>query len=465
MSSSVGNEMPISSPDLSVITGGPSLPQVRRLVTAIPGPKSIELGARRAAAVARGAASSTMPVFAAAGGGGVIVDVDGNSLIDLASGIAVTTVGISAPAVVKAIQAQAARLTHTCFMTTPYESYVALAEQIGSHYPGQVSGGVKAAFFNSGAEAVENTVKIARAYTGRQAVVVFDHAFHGRTNLTMSMTAKVKPYKGGFGPFAGEIYRVAGSYPYRDGLGGPEAAKRAIAQIESQIGAAAVAAVVIEPIQGEGGFIVPAPGYLAALADWCHANGIVFVADEVQSGIGRTGSFFAIEHEGVTPDLISVAKGMGGGMPISGVVGRAEVMDGPGPGGIGGTYCGNPVACASALAVLQTIESDHLLDRAQAIGAVIAEEFATWTPSDPRIGDVRGRGAMIAIEVVKPGTTEPDPATTSAVAKYCHDRGVILLNCGTWGNVLRFLPPLAIGDDLLREGLGVVAEGFAAVRS
>ncbi|MDR3107667.1 MAG: 4-aminobutyrate--2-oxoglutarate transaminase [Bifidobacteriaceae bacterium] len=446
--------------------GGPSLPQVRRLSTRLPGPKSRALAERMRAALPPALTSPTVPVFAAAAGGGVIVDVDGNSLIDLGSGIAVTTVGVSHPGVVAAVHEQVAALTHTCFMVTPYESYVALAEQLIRRYPGRAATGSagepRAAFFNSGAEAVENAVKIARAATGRDAVVAFDHAFHGRTNLTMAMTSKAKPYKSGFGPFTSEIYRLPGSYPYRDQLTGPEAASRWIKLAESQIGASDLAAVVLEPVQGEGGFIVPAPGFVPAVAEWCKANGVVFVADEIQSGIARTGQFFAIEHEGVQPDLITVAKGLAGGMPLSGVIGRAEIMDKVQPGGIGGTYGGNPSACAAALAVLEAIESEGLLERAKQIGEILHAHLGAIAVRDSRLGEVRGRGAMVAAEVVNAQTGEPDAVKAKAIAKFAIERGVVVLTCGTYGNVLRFLPPLAISDELLREALDVVAEGFAA---
>jgi 4-aminobutyrate aminotransferase/(S)-3-amino-2-methylpropionate transaminase len=447
------------------LPGGPGLAQHRSLATALPGPASLALGERRAKAVARGV-SPTMPVFAAAGGGGVIVDVDGNSLIDLGSGIAVTTVGIAHPEVVAAVQAEVASLTHTCFMATPYAGYVEVCEALIDRYPGNGDGKLelRGALFNSGAEAVENAVKIARAATGRQAVVAFDNAFHGRTSLTLAMTTKHKPYRDGFAPFAPEVYRMPGSYPYRDGLDGPAAAARAIDRIEKGIGAQNLAALVIEPIQGEGGFIVPAPGFLPALAAWCRAHGVVFVADEIQSGVARTGSLFAISHEGVVPDLMTSAKGLAGGLPLSAVCGRAELMDAPGPGGIGGTYGGNPVACAAALAVLRLVDAENLVARAQAVGAIVEARLAAVAARDPRLGEIRGRGAMIAVEIVDPDTKAPDAQTTARVADIARDRGVIVLTAGTAGNVLRFLPPLAIPDALLEEGLDVVAEAFRASR-
>jgi 4-aminobutyrate aminotransferase/(S)-3-amino-2-methylpropionate transaminase len=433
------------------------LQQSRSLSTEIPGPRSRELMARKAAAVSDGV-GTTMPVFAARAHGGIIEDVDGNRLIDFASGIAVTTVGSSDARVVEAVSAQSALFTHTCFMVTPYEAYISVAEALARLTPGDHA--KKTALFNSGAEAVENAVKIARMHTGRDAVVAFDHAYHGRTNLTMAMTAKNMPYKDGFGPFAGEVYRAPMSYPFRDGLDGPAAAQRAIGQIESQVGAQNLAAIVIEPIQGEGGFIVPAPGFLAALSEWCTANGVVFVADEIQSGFARTGAMFAVEHEGVVPDLITIAKGIAGGLPLSAVTGRAEMMDAVHGGGLGGTYGGNPVACAAALAVVETIEQDGLLDRARQIEKLFVDELHALQASDPRIGDVRGRGAMIAIELVDPDTKQPNAALAKALVGAVHAQGLIALSCGTYGNVLRFLPPLTISDDLIHEGLGIIAEAL-----
>jgi 4-aminobutyrate aminotransferase/(S)-3-amino-2-methylpropionate transaminase len=442
--------------------GGPELPQERRLVTEIPGPASRALHDRRTAAVAKGV-SSVLPVYAAAAGGGVIVDVDGNSLIDFGSGIAVTTVGNSAPRVTEAVADQVQRFTHTCFMVAPYDGYVRVAEALNRITPGDHE--KRTALFNSGAEAVENAVKIARHHTGRTAIAVFDHAYHGRTNLTMAMTSKSMPYKSGFGPFAGEIYRAPMSYPFRDGgLDGPTAARRALDVIDKQIGASNLAAIVIEPIQGEGGFVVPAAGFLPALADWCRANGVVFVADEVQSGFGRTGAMFASEHEGVVPDLVATAKGLGGGMPLAGVTGRAEMMDAPHVSGLGGTYGGNPVACAAALAVIETIEKDGLLDKAQSIEKTMMERLTRLAQSDPRIGDVRGRGAMLAVELVTPGTTDPDADLTKKVAAAAHQHGLVVLTCGTYGNVLRFLPPLSIPDHLLQEGLDILDQVFAETR-
>ena len=436
-------------------TGGPELAQERRLVTEIPGPRSRELQARRSAAVA-GGVSSVLPVYVAAAGGGVLVDVDGNSLIDLASGIAVTSVGNAAPEVVSRVQDQVAAFTHTCFMVAPYEGYVEVCEQLVELTPGTHA--KKAALFNSGAEAVENAVKVARVHTGRDAVVVVDHAYHGRTNLTMAMTAKNMPYKQGFGPFASEVYRAPMSYPFRDGLTGAEAAARTIDVIDKQVGAGNVACLVIEPVLGEGGFIVPAPGYLPALAEYAAAHGIVFVADEIQSGMCRTGAWFASEHEGVVPDLVTVAKGVAGGLPLAGVVGRAEMMDAVHAGGLGGTYGGNPVACAAALGAIATMRELDLNARAREIEALLGGRLRDLAAANPAIGEVRGRGAMIAIEIVQPGTTVPDPAMASRLSAGCHQAGVLTLTCGTYGNVLRFLPPLVAPDHLLHEAMDVLAE-------
>ena len=440
--------------------GGPSLPQERRLVTAIPGPKSIALAERKSKAVAAGV-SHAIPVFAAAAGGGVLVDVDGNSLIDLGSGIAVTGVGNSAPRVVEAVRAQLDQFTHTCFTVTPYDSYVEVAEALNRLTPGDHE--KRSALFNSGAEAVENAVKIARSYTRKQAVVAFDHAYHGRTNLTMALTAKSMPYKSGFGPFASEIYRAPMSYPFRDGgLSGAEAARLAITQIEKQIGAANLAAIIIEPIQGEGGFVVPAEGFLPALVAWSKQNDVVFIADEVQTGFARTGAMFACEHEGIVPDIIVTAKGIAGGLPLSAVTGRAEIMDAPHVGGLGGTYAGNPLACVAAVAAIRSFEEDGLIERAQQLGEILYDKLGALQKADPRIGDLRGRGAMVAIELVDPVSGEPDSGLASRIATAAYTAGVIVLICGTYGNVIRFLPPLSISDELLTEGLQVVADAVAA---
>jgi 4-aminobutyrate aminotransferase/(S)-3-amino-2-methylpropionate transaminase len=447
------------------VVGGPTLPQERRIVTAIPGPKARALHERRTAAVAAGV-SSALPIEVVAAGGGVIVDSDGNSLIDLGSGIAVVNVGNAAPSVAQAVAAQAASFTHTCFMITPYAGYVAVCEQLNRLTPGAHA--KKSALFNSGAEAVENAVKIARHATGRTAIVVMEHAYHGRTNLTMALTAKSMPYKDGFGPFAGDIYRVPMAYPYRWPGGadhsGPEAAAEAIQHIRTEIGAERVAAILVEPIQGEGGFIVPGKGYLPALTDFCQQNGILFIADEIQTGFGRTGQWFACEDEGIVPDLITTAKGIADGLPLAAVTGRAAVMDSVHPSGLGGTYGGNPVACAAALATIDLLEHGNLIAEAQKLGAALRTRLDAMKSRDHGIGDVRGRGLMQAIELVQPGTKEPDPERVRAVLAACHAQGVVTLSAGTFGNVIRFLPPLVIGEKLLHEGLDVVAEALATTR-
>ena len=441
--------------------GGPTLPQVRRLVTEVPGPRTRELMARKSVAVAA-SVSTAMPVYVAAAGGGVLVDVDGNTLIDLGSGIAVTGLGNANPELVAAMTEQAQLFTHTAFTVTGYEGYVAVSEALNRLTPGDFV--KRTALFNSGAEAVENAVKVARSYTGRQGVVAFDHAYHGRTNLTMALTAKSMPYKSGFGPFAPEVYRAPLSYPYRDGdLDGVGAGRRAIAQIEAQVGAANLAALILEPIQGEGGFIVPASGFWSELSAWATANEVVFIADEIQSGFGRTGTMFACEHEGVVPDMVVTAKGIAGGMPLSAVTGRAEIMDAPLAGGLGGTYAGNPIACAAALAAIDIYEQGELLQRARDIETLMLSRLQKLQADDSRIGDVRGRGAMIAVELVAAGTSTPDPGLTKRVASYAVEHGVVVLTCGTYGNVIRFLPPFTISDELLHDGLDVVAEALASV--
>jgi 4-aminobutyrate aminotransferase/(S)-3-amino-2-methylpropionate transaminase len=452
---------PSTAPTSIRRAGGPSLPQERRLVTAIPGPRSAELFARRGDACARGL-GTTLPVFIEQAGGGVVVDVDGNSLIDLGAGIAVVNVGNAADRVVANVQEQVAAFTHTCFMVTPYEGYVAVCEALNRLTPGDHA--KKSMLLNSGAEAVENAVKIARVATGKDAVAVFDHAYHGRTNLTMAMTAKNMPYKNGFGPFAGEIYRVPMSYPFREtaGIKGEDAAARAINQLEAQVGAQNLACIVIEPILGEGGFVVPADGFLPALSAWCREHDVLFVADEIQSGFCRTGDWFACDHEGVVPDLITTAKGIAGGLPLAAVTGRSEIMDAVHVGGLGGTYGGNPVACAAALGSIEAMRSHDLAARARTIESVIRRRLEAIAADHPVVGDIRGRGAMMAIELCTPGTLDPDAARTAAVAAYCHKNGVVTLTCGTWGNVFRFLPPLSISDGLLEEAFDVVTEAFAA---
>jgi 4-aminobutyrate aminotransferase / (S)-3-amino-2-methylpropionate transaminase / 5-aminovalerate transaminase len=440
------------------------LPDQRRILrTAIPGPRSTELHARRSSAVA-GGFGVTLPVFVERAGGAILVDVDGNHLVDLASGIAVTSVGAAHPAVVEGIRAQAERFTHTCFMVTEYDGFVEVAERLNRLTPGDHA--KRTALFTTGAEAVENAVKIARAATGRTAVVALGHAYHGRTLLTMTLTAKNVPYKEGFGPYAPEVYRVPSPYPFR-WPGGPErAAEQALAALretlETQIGAHHVAAVVLEPIQGEGGFIVPPPGYLAGVQELCREHGIVFVVDEIQTGLGRTGAMFACEHDGVVPDLVTTAKALAGGMPLAAVTGRAELMDAVAPGGLGGTYAGNPVACAAAIAALDAIENESLVERARDIEDAVLPRLVDLQHRTPIVGEARGRGAMLALELVRPGGDEPAPELAAAVAKACHAAGVVVLVCGTFGNVIRLLPPLVIEPELLGDAIDVLISAVEA---
>ncbi len=437
----------------------PSIGTERKVVTELPGPKSRALHERRKSVVSAGLTVG-FPIYIERGEGAILLDVDGNQILDLGSGIAVTSIGHGVPEVVEAVARQVADFTHTCFMVAPYEEYVEVCEELAALTPGNFA--KTTALFNSGAEAVENAVKVARLATGRQAVVVFDHAYHGRTNLTMALTAKNMPYKDRFGPFAPEIYRVPMSYPFLDGLNGADAAARAIAEIESQVGAHNVAALLIEPIQGEGGFIVPADGFLPALSTWATSNGVVFVADEIQSGFCRTGTWFAVEHEGVVPDLVTTAKGLAGGLPLAAVTGRADLMNAVHEGGLGGTYGGNPVAAAAALATIRTMRDRDLPARARAIGETMGARLRSLASEVAIIGDVRGRGAMMAIELVQPGTTTPNAAAAKAIVNYCNQQGVIALSCGTFGNVIRLLPPLVITDAQLEDGLNVLADAVHA---
>ncbi|SEH87055.1 MULTISPECIES: 4-aminobutyrate--2-oxoglutarate transaminase [unclassified Leifsonia] len=441
-----------------------SVPQERRIVTAIPGPKSQELHERRLAVVPTGV-SSALPIYIARANGAVLVDVDGNQFVDFGAGIGVTTVGHTETAVVEAAAGQLQDVIHTLFTITPYEEYVRVAELLAQYTPGDHA--KKSVLVNSGAEAVENGVKIARKFTGRRAVAVLDHAYHGRTNLTMAMNYKAMPYATGFGPFAGDVYHVPNSYPYRDGLSGPEAAARTIAYLEKVIGASDLACLVAEPIQGEGGFIVPAEGYLAALQDWCTANGVVFIADEIQSGMARTGAFYASEHFGLVPDLVLSAKGIAGGLPLAAVTGRAEIMDSAQPGGLGGTFGGNPVAAAAAVAVFETIERNDLLAEAERIERALKPALLELQEKYDIIGDVRGIGAMIAIELVKPGTAqttkEPNPDAVNRIIASAAQQGILFLNAGTWGNVLRFLPSLAVSDELIADAVSVIDDAIAAL--
>ncbi|GBC87210.1 4-aminobutyrate aminotransferase [bacterium HR12] len=442
------------------------IPQERKVVTEIPGPRSRELFERRKTAIPQGVAN-LHPIVTARASGAIVEDVDGNRFIDLATGISVLNVGHTAPEVVKAAQAQLELDTHTCFHVTANEPYIALAERLNALAPGDFE--KKTMFANSGAEAVENAIKIARHATKRPAIVTFDHAFHGRTLLAMTLTAKVMPYKQGFGPFAPEVYRLPFAYPYRWPSGPERCAEEALAyakdEMHKHIGEENIAAVIVEPIQGEGGFIVPAPGFLKGLAEFCAEHGIVFISDEIQAGMGRAGRWFAIEDEGVVPDMITSAKSLGGGLPISAVTGRAELMDSVHVGGLGGTYGGNPVAAAAALAVLDKIEREDLLASARRVGEIIAKRFGEMQAKHAVIGDVRGRGAMWALELVADrATKEPLAAETmSAISRAALERGVIVITAGTYGNVIRLLPPINIDEALLEEGLAILDEAIGSV--
>jgi len=441
-----------------------AIEQRRVLNTAIPGPRSVELHRRKANAVAAGVGVG-LPVYIERAGGGILVDADGNQLIDFGAGIAVTTVGNSAARVVERVQRQVEDFTHTCFMVTPYSEYLEVAEALNDLTPGDHE--KRSALFNSGAEAVENAVKIARSATGRPGIVAFDHAYHGRTNLTMALTAKNMPYKHRFGPFANEIYRMPMAYPYRWPTGpdrcGDEAFELFVSQVHSQVGEQNTAAVIIEPIQGEGGFIVPPPGYLARVAEWCREQGIVFIADEIQTGFCRTGDWFASDFEQIVPDLICTAKGIAGGLPLAAVTGRAELMDAVHAGGLGGTYGGNPVACAAALGAIETMRAENLTDRARQIEAMFLPRLRELAEKFEVIGDVRGRGAMLAVELVAGADDKtPNAALTGRVNAYCHSQGLVTLTAGTYGNVFRFLPPLSIGNELVAEGLDILEGAFAA---
>ncbi len=437
--------------------------QQRKILTRLPGPRSEELHERKTRAVAAGVGVA-LPCYVERAEGGILVDVDGNQLIDFGSGIAVTGVGHAAPAVVDHVQRQVADFTHTCFMVSPYEEYVAVCEALARLTPGDHE--KRSALFNSGAEAVENAVKIARHVSGRQAVVAFEHAYHGRTNLTMALTAKNLPYKHRFGPFAGEVYRAPMAYPLRWRGGAQACAEEAYAAfvdvVHTQVGESNCAAVVIEPIQGEGGFVVPPEGWLRRVADFCAEHDILLVADEIQTGFCRTGDWFACEHEAVVPDLVTTAKGIAGGLPLAAVTGRAELMDAVHPSGLGGTYGGNPVACAAALGAIETMEQQDLCARAREIEAIFGERLSALAGRYDQIAEVRGRGAMLAVELTDGSAAlTPDPALTAAVNTRCHQEGLVTLTCGTYGNVFRFLPPLTAPDHLLREGLDIFEKALA----
>ncbi len=442
------------------------LPQSRHLATDIPGPLSTAAMQRRKEAVS-GGLGTAIPVIVARASDAILEDIDGNRIIDLGSGIGVTNVGNAAPRVVKAVQEAVAAFTHTNFTTAPYFGYIEVCEALNRLTPGNFK--KKSILQNSGAEAVENAIKIARHYTKRPAVVVFEHAYHGRTNLTMALTAKNVPYKEGFGPFANEIYRMPMPYPFRwvgdTATITEDALKMVTTKIEKEIGAHNVAAILIEPIQGEGGFIVPPKGFLPGLQKFATDNKIIFIADEVQSGFARTGDWFAVNDEGVEPDMIITAKGIAGGLPLAAVTARAEIMDSSHIGGLGGTYGGNPIACAAALAAIETIEAEKLVERAKQIETILFDALRKIAAKHPEIGEIRGRGAMVAIELVKAGSKDPNPELMAKVIKYCQSKGVLILTAGSYGNVIRFLPPLVITDELLADALGVLAEAFDSVAS
>ncbi|WP_368498412.1 aminotransferase class III-fold pyridoxal phosphate-dependent enzyme [Herbiconiux sp. A18JL235] len=434
-----------------------SVPQQRKLVTELPGPRSRELHARRRAAVSRGA-GTLADIYMDHGSGAILVDVDGNQIIDLGCGIGVTTIGHAHPEIAAAAAAQADKLTHTLFTVTPYENYVKVAEKLAEITPGDFE--KRSILVNSGAEAVENAVKIARKYTGRRVIAALDHAFHGRTNLTMAMTYRPWPERAGMGPMPGDIFSVPISYPFRDpeGMTGEEAAERTIDYIVTHIGATELAALFVEPIQGDGGIIIPAPGYFKRLSEFCTENGIVFVADEIQAGIARTGAWYSIEHHGVVPDLVTSAKGIAGGFPLAAVTGRAEIMDSVQPGGVGGTFGGNPVSTAAALAVFDLVERENLIGEAQRVEKAFFDRIGDWPSRFPIVGEVRGKGAMIGVELVLPGTKKPNPEALKAVIQYAASQGVIVLDAGSWDSVLRFLPSVVISEELIDDAATVIEQ-------
>ena len=441
-----------------------NLTQERRLVTAIPGPKSTEALKRRTEATS-GGLGMAIPVVIERASDAILLDIDGNQIIDLGSGIGVTNVGNAAQRVVDRVIEQVQAFTHTCFTVAPYMNYIEVCEKLNAMTPG--SHKKKSLLVNSGAEAVENAVKIARHFTKRPAIVVFEHSYHGRTNLTMALTAKNMPYKEGFGPFAPEVYRVPMPYSFHwvgdQATISQDAIDMVTHKIDKEIGAHNVAAILIEPIQGEGGFIVPPKGFLPALAKYSKDNGIIFIADEVQTGFARTGHMFAVEEEGVVPDMVVTAKGIAGGLPLAAVTGRADVMDSVHASGLGGTYGGNPIACAAALGAMETMEEENLVARARHIGEILGSSLRELAKKYPVIGEVRGRGAMQAIELVEPGTKNPNTAAMNAVVKYCQSQGVLVLTAGTYSNVVRFLPPLVITDELLKDALSVLDDAFASL--
>ena len=455
------------------------LPQSRHLATVIPGPRSKALHAERQAHVTNGFGIA-LPVFVERADGGILADVDGNRLIDFASGIAVTSIGASHRRVRERVAAQLERFTHTCFMVTEYESFTQVAQWLNEHTPGDFE--KRTALFSTGAEAVENAVKIARSATGRPKVLVFDEAYHGRSLLTMAMTAKENPYRLNFGPFPAEIVRAASANPLRPGASavasaagtnddggaasGADVTTAALASVEATLaehGADAFAAMVIEPIQGEGGFVVPAPGFLKGLREIADRHGIVLVIDEIQAGMGRTGTLFASEHEGIAGDMTLSAKALAGGLPLSAVTGRADLMNAVHAGGLGGTYAGNPLACEAALAVFEAFEDGSLLANARSIEAAAREVLEPLVAGTDIVADFRGRGAMLALEFADQDTLAPRADLAKEISARCHAQGVLTLTCGTHGNVIRLLPPLVIGEELLRDGLAVLRQAILDV--
>jgi len=440
---------------------------VIKLPTAIPGPKSRALASRRQNAVPRGLSHAT-PIYVAKAEGAQIEDVDGNRYIDLAGGIGCLNVGHRREPVLEAIRQQADRFLHTCVQVTPYEGYIRLAERLNALAPGKFA--KKTLLVNTGAEAVENAVKIARAHTGRPSIIAFEDAFHGRTMMTLALTSKTHPYKAGFAPFPGEVYRIPYAYCYRCSysLSYPSCELYCARQLQDTfkrvVANEQVAAVIAEPVLGEGGFVAPPTDFFKILIDICHKHGVLFIADEIQSGFGRTGALFASERYGIEPDMMVTAKSLGGGLPIAAITGRAEIMDAPGPGGLGGTFAGNPLSCEAALAVLDIFERENLLTRADELGEQFQARARKWQRRWPLIGDIRGLGAMQAIELVKSAETrEPAPQETKQITQYCYEHGVITITAGTYGNVIRVLVPLVITDAEMEEALGVLESALQSV--
>jgi len=438
-----------------------------QLKTKIPGPKSKALGDRRAAAIPRGLSQGT-PIYLAKAEGAVLEDVDGNRYIDFAGGIGCQNTGHRAPGVVSAIQKQLEKFLHVCVQVTGYESYVRLAERLNEVTPGNFP--KKTILVNTGAEAIENAVKIARAATGRPGIIAFEDAFHGRTMMALSLTSKTHPYKAGFHPFPGEVYRIPYAYCYRCSysLKYPSCDLYCARHLEDTfkrvVAQEGVAAVIAEPALGEGGFVAPPLDYFRTLIDLCHKHGVLFIADEVQSGFGRTGALFASERYGTEPDIIVTAKSIGGGLPLAAITGRAEIMDAPSPGGLGGTFAGNPAACEAALAVLDIFEKQDLMARANEMGDHFQKRAREWQKRWPMIGDVRGLGAMQALELVQSQETrEPEAQAVKESTQYCYEHGLITISAGSYGNVIRLLMPLVITDEQLDEGLDVLEGALKTV--